>query len=307
MGKTALLVLAAGMGSRFGGIKQASPVGPAGETILEFSVFDALRAGFDEVVFLISSSIEGDFRDRVVSRLPASLHHRLAFQEAGSLLDEAAAAKAKACGRTKPWGTGHALMCAASELRHPFASVNADDYYGPESFRLVHDFLASADPAGSSWCMAGFALANTVSPNGPVSRGICAQGPGGMLRGVTEYRAIERGEGGAYVSATPGGAAGRFSGDELVSMNLWGFTPRIFGMARGILEDFFLESAGSAAAEFYLPDIVDTLIARGEAEVRVLPTPERWFGLTYRADVPESASRIEELTAAGLYPRPLWS
>ncbi len=308
MGKTALLVLAAGMGSRFGGPKQAASVGPSGETLLEFSVYDALASGFDEIVFLVSRSIEPEFRERVLARLPPSLRPRLAFQELGSLLGEDAARAARLAGRTKPWGTGHALLCAASELGMPFASVNADDYYGCQSFALVHDFLEAADPKGSSWCMAGFALGKALSPNGPVSRGICSLGPGGRLLGVTEFRSIvgDPATAGAWVPTEDGGTGNRFSGEELVSMNLWGFTPPIFRLARPILEGFLLEGAGSVSAEFGLPDLVDALIARGEAAVTVLPTPERWFGLTYRADAPDCAARIAGLTSSGAYPSPLW-
>ena len=172
MAKTTLLVLAAGIGSRFGGVKQVEPVGPAGETTLEYSIYDALRAGFDDVVFLVRSSIEADFREAVLSRLPASVERCLAFQEMDSLLSPAELAAA--AGRTKPWGTGHALLCAESEIHHPFAVVNADDFYGPESFRLVHDFLAASAPGSRDWCMAGFLLSNTTSEHGAVARGLCA-------------------------------------------------------------------------------------------------------------------------------------
>ncbi|HET7839138.1 MAG TPA: NTP transferase domain-containing protein [Rectinemataceae bacterium] len=307
MGKTALLVLAAGMGSRFGGPKQAAPVGPSGETLLEYSIYDALRAGFDELVFLIGREAEPAFRERVLACLPARVPWRLAFQELDSLMDGRAAARARASGRTKPWGTGQALLCAASGLELPFASVNADDFYGSESFRVVHDFLEGGSPGGASWCMAGFALANTLSPNGPVSRGICSIDEAGLLMGVTEQRQIGAGgPGEGIVAARAEGGSLGLTGRETVSMNLWGLTPSVLGPGLELFGEFLEQNAGSATAEFGLPDMVDALMARGVAKVRVLPTAETWFGLTYRADLAESRSRIEELTRSGSYPSPLW-
>jgi hypothetical protein len=306
MGKTALLVLAAGIGSRFGGAKQTASVGPAGETILEYSVYDALMAGFDEIVFLLGPAMEADFRARVLSRLPASLRFRVAFQETTSLLGEGSLAALRRSGRTKPWGTGHALLCAEAELGLPFASINADDYYGRESFRLVHDFLAGEGGDPAEWCMAGFRLGNTMSPNGPVSRGICSVDGAGMLLGVTERRSVRRGPAGGYEAAGEGGETLRLGGDETVSMNLWGFTPRVFSLGRPLLEEFLERNADSAEAEFGLPGLVDSLLSRGGARLRALPTPEAWFGLTYRADAADAASRVAALTAAGSYPSPLW-
>ena len=304
MSKTTLLVLAAGIGSRFGGVKQVEPVGPAGETTLEYSIYDALRAGFDDVVFLVRSSIEADFREAVLSRLPASVECRLAFQEMDSLLSPAELAAA--AGRTKPWGTGHALLCAAPEITKPFAVVNADDFYGPESFRLVHDFLAASAPGSRDWCMAGFLLRNTTSEHGAVARGLCAVEDGGSLVSVTEHTRITK-EGGAFLSALSDGGSVRLTGTETVSMNLWGLSPEVFGLARPLFRDFLARGAPSSTAEFYLPGVIDTLLSRGEARVRVLPTPEAWFGLTYRGDRAQAVARVAALHAAGTYPTPLWS
>jgi hypothetical protein len=304
MAKTTLLVLAAGIGSRFGGVKQVEPVGPAGETTLEYSIYDALRAGFDDVVFLVRASIEADFREAVLSRLPASVERRLAFQERSNLLDPTELAAA--AGRTKPWGTGHALLCAAPEIRNPFAVVNADDFYGPESFRIVHDFLASSSPGSRDWCMAGFLLRNTTSEHGSVARGLCAVDGQGALVSVTEHTKITE-EGGAFLSAMPDGRVLRLGGDETVSMNLWGLTPEVFGLARPLFQEFLAHGASSPTAEFYLPGMIDTLLSRGEARVRVLPTPEAWFGLTYRGDRVAAAERVTALHTSGAYPTPLWS
>jgi hypothetical protein len=324
MAKTSLLVLAAGLGSRYGGVKQVDPVGPAGEATLEYSLYDALRSGFDEIVFLIRSSIENDLRRAVLNRLPTSMRCRLAFQELESLLEPEDLAAARASGRTKPWGTAHALLCAASELRAPFAVVNADDFYGRESFRLVHDFLAAQDPAGRGWCMAGFELAKTASPHGAVSRGICVlrprsgAKPGSELVSVTEHPSIiasaaagttrrsDTDDPGTFISRLPDGSEIELDGRSIVSMNLWGLTPAIFPLALPLFRAFMAENRGSTKAEFYLPALIDALVARGEARVEVLPTPETWFGLTYREDAAAARARIAELGAAGEYPAPLW-
>ncbi|MBL8966381.1 MAG: NTP transferase domain-containing protein [Spirochaetaceae bacterium] len=317
--KTSLLVLAAGMGSRFGGIKQMASVGSAGETVLEYSVHDALQAGFDEIVFLVRRSIEPDFRSHVLARLPARVRSRLVFQELESLLPPAAPAAAAASGRAKPWGTGHALLCAAEALDAPFAVINADDFYGRASFEAVHGFLAAADPAAAEFCMAGFLLANTTSPHGAVSRGLCEVAADGFLRGVTEHTAIcevaagaaagsaaGAGRGVAYLSRLPEGGERGLSGDAVVSMNLWGFTPAVFPLARPLFDRFISANASSPKAEFYLPGLVDELVAAGRATVRVLPTPEAWFGLTYREDLEDARARVAALTGAGRYPAPLW-
>ncbi len=308
--KTALLVLAAGSGSRFGGAKQAEPLGPAGETILEYSIHDAMRAGFDEAVFLVRAAAAEDFRERVLRRLPASLRARIAIQEPESLCGAEDRAAMRASGRAKPWGTGQALLCAASELDSPFAIVNADDFYGRESFRLVHDFLAARGPGDREWCMAGYRLRNTASARGAVSRGICriTRGPAGepgLLASVTEEPAIEA-AGPGFVALRPEGEPAALTGDETVSMNFWGLTPAVFGRALPLFRAFLDGNRGSAKAEFYLPALVDALVSRGEASVRVLPTEAGWFGLTYRGDAGEARERLAALVSAGEYPSPLW-
>jgi hypothetical protein len=312
--KTQILILAAGMGSRFGGIKQVAGVGPGGETVLEYSIYDALEAGFDEVVFLIRRGIEADFRDLILSRLPERVKSRLAFQELESLLP--AGEIEAASGRTKPWGTGHALLCAESAIDSPFAVINADDFYGRASLVIVHDAIAAVDPENTDFCMAGFALGRTMSPHGTVSRGLCDLATGNgqsgacgvFLRGVVEHPAI-RVEGGLCFSRLgegPSFGEVELPVDATVSMNLFGFTPAIFGLAHPLFSRFIATEAASPKKEFGLPTFVDELISLGQARVRVLPTPETWFGITYREDLMGVRERIAALSVSGLYPSPLW-
>ncbi len=296
---TGLVVLAAGMGSRYGGVKQVEAVGARGESILEYSIYDALKAGFSEIVFLIRSAIEGDFRDRILSRLPPTLRRRLVFQEMDSLVD------AGHPGRTKPWGTGHALLCAAAGMDKPFAVVNADDYYGRGSLRLVHDFLDTGEPRGVDWCMAGFRLRNTTSAHGSVSRGLCRKDPRGRLVSVVEHTRIEEREG-SFLSIRPDGGSTALGAEDLVSMNLWGFTPSVFPLALPLFHSFLERSGGSLSDEFYLPGLVDRLVAAGSASVQILETEDSWFGLTYREDLELARARIAGLVESGFYPEPLW-
>jgi len=294
------------MGSRYGGIKQIAPVGRFGETILEYSLYDALEAGFDRIVFLLRRDIEGDFRDAILSRLPVRLRSCLAFQEIDSLLGSRDAAKARASGRSKPWGTGHALLCAACELDSPFAVVNADDFYGRQSFRLVHAFLAEAGRGTSHWCMAGYALRNTTSPKGYVSRGLCELDAFGHLVSVTEHTRLFE-EGGGFVSVLEDGSRLVHSGDEVVSMNLWGFDPSIFSLAMPLFDSFIESRAADPKAEFYLPGMISDLMTGGQAKVSVLRTTDTWFGLTWREDAQAARTHIARLVESGSYPEPLWS
>lgn len=302
MTRTALLVLAAGLGSRYGGCKQIEKVGAAGESTLEYSLYDARLAGFDEFVFLIRASIEAEFREFVLSRLPKSFHCRIAFQEMDSLLGPEHGAIAAA--RAKPWGTGHALLCAEATLGSPFAVVNADDFYGRGSFRAAHDFLAASTSGSAEWCMVGFSLRNTTSRNGPVSRGICDV-VGDRLSSIAEHRIIQD-RGGSFVSVQPDGSEVSLRGDQIVSMNLWGFTASVFELAKPLFQSFLREEGESPKAEFGLPSIVDRLVSEKKAKVSVLPTAEAWFGLTHREDRAEVMARIAALTASGFYPTPLW-
>jgi NDP-sugar pyrophosphorylase family protein len=285
-----LLVLAAGMGSRYGGLKQIDPVGPSGETVLDYAVFDAMRAGFGRVVFVIRRELEGTFAEAVVSKYSGRVPVETAFQSA----DDLPAGAGAAAGRQKPWGTGHAVWCARAAMKGPFAVINADDFYGAGPFARLGDFLRKAE--GSRFAMVGYRLANTLSENGAVSRGVCRE-KGGRLVSITEERAIGRAD---------LGKGRRFSGDETVSMNFWGFTPAVFdGLGAG-LRAFLAASGSDPVAEFYLPAAISGLISRGEASVEVLPCADEWFGITYREDRVRVSAAIRSLVARGAYPARLF-
>jgi len=294
MSSPTLLVLAAGMGSRYGGLKQLDPVGPSGETLLDYSVHDAVRAGFGRVVFLVRRDIEAEFRDKIGRRYEGKVEVGYAFQQ----LDDLPPGFDPPAGRTKPWGTAQAVWCARQAIAAPFAAINADDFYGAESFRQLHTFLAAADTAAhpATFAMAGYRLDRTLSEHGTVARGICAT-EDGLLRSVEELTDIARGPGGK-ISA--GGRALR--GDETVSMNFWGFTPQVFPLLETALQNFLEENAASEKAECYIPTAVAAMIADGSAVVRVLPTTSDWFGVTYRKDREAVVRNIAALVARGEYP-----
>jgi len=288
-----LLVLAAGMGSRYGGLKQIDPVGPTGETVLDYAVFDARRAGFGRVVFVIRRDFEKLFREKIGARYEGRIAIDYVFQS----LDALPAGFTVPAGREKPWGTGHAVWCARDAVRENFAAINADDFYGADSFVQLANFLGETH--GAQAAMVGFRLANTLSEHGAVSRGVCEADAAGALRSIAERTGILAGE----VGAGPGK---KFSGDELVSMNCWGFTPALFGALDAQLREFLAASGGDAKAEFYLPAAVSEQIARGQASVRVLPTASAWFGVTYREDKPRVTAAIAELVRRGVYPEKLF-
>jgi NDP-sugar pyrophosphorylase family protein len=289
-----LLVLAAGMGSRYGGLKQLDPVGPGGETLLDYSVHDAMRAGFDRVVFLIRRDIENDFRRQIGARYEGKIAVGYAFQE----LDELPGGFTPPPGRSKPWGTAHAVWCARGMIRTPFAALNADDFYGAESFRRLGEFLAAADPAArpANFAMAGYRLDKTLSEHGTVARGICEVDGDGLLRGIEEITDLARRADGSI-----GSADRTFPDNTPVSMNFWGFTPQIFPLLEKALEDFLAVHATSPKAECYIPSAMADLIASGAATVRVLPTSSDWFVVTYREDRPRVVESIAKLAAGGSY------
>ena len=289
-----LLVLAAGMGSRYGGLKQLDPVGPGGETLLDYSVHDAMRAGFDRVVFLIRRDIEKDFRAQIGARYEGKIAIGYAFQQ----LDDLPPGFTPPVGRTKPWGTAHAVWCARDTVDAPFAAINADDFYGAESFRRLGEFLASADPSAepAHFAMAGYRLDKTLSEHGTVARGICEVGADHLLRGVEEVTDLARRADGTIVSGDRA-----FAPDTPVSMNFWGATPRIFPLLTSKLDNFLAANAGSEKSEFYIPSAVAGMIAAGEATVRVIPTTSDWFGVTYREDRPRVVESIARLVSSGAY------
>lgn len=294
MSAPTLLVLAAGMGSRYGGLKQLDPVGPRGETLLDYSVHDAVRAGFDRVVFLIRRDIETDFRAQIGARYAGKIDVGYAFQQ----LDELPGGFAPPAGRTKPWGTAHAIWCARGEIASPFAAINADDFYGAESFRRIGEFLSGVDSGArpARFAMAAYRLDKTLSENGTVARGICRVGADGLLESVEEITDLARRGDGAI-------ASGRrtFPDDAQVSMNFWGFTPEVFPLLEGVLLSFLVEHGGSEKAECYIPSAVAEMVAAGEATVRVLGTASEWFGVTYREDRPRVVESIARLVASGAY------
>jgi NDP-sugar pyrophosphorylase family protein len=289
-----LLVLAAGMGSRYGGLKQIDPVGPSGETVLDYAVFDAQRVGFKRVVFVIRRDFEEIFRANIGARYAGRIAVDYVFQSLDALPDEFTVP----AGREKPWGTGHAVWCARDVVRENFAVINADDFYGADSFAQLAQFLGTA--RGPQFAMVGFKLAQTLSEHGAVSRGVCATDAAGALRSITEQTGIVRAE----VGAGPGK---KFSGEELVSMNCWGFTSALFPVLDAEWRTFLRARGGELTAEFYLPTAVSTLLARGAVGVRVLPTASAWFGVTYREDKPRVTAAITELVRRGLYPEKLWA
>lgn len=291
-----LFIMAAGLGSRFGGLKQLEAVGPSGESLLEYSLYDALEAGFSDPVVVIRPSMAETFSEVLLSRLPAKARPSVVFQEDPS----------PAPHRQKPWGTGHALLCAEKALKSPFAVINADDFYGRRALLVIRRFLESAESEGTDYCMAGYRLDRVLSPHGSVSRGICRVGTDGTLIEIREHKALER-RGDLIVSIDPDGRVSELDGGEVISMNLWGFTPSVFPLARPIFRRFLRDNRDSESAEFYLPHLVRTLVSEGRARVHVLPVEDRPLGLTFRQDLEDTRSRIQALTAEGRYPSPLWS
>jgi UTP-glucose-1-phosphate uridylyltransferase len=293
-----LLVLAAGMGSRYGGLKQIDPVGPGGEAILDYSVYDAMRAGFGKLVFVLRKDIEELFKKTVGARFENRVAVEYVFQE----LDKIPAGFAVPAGRTKPWGTTHAILMAAEVIQEPFASINADDFYGAESYQLLAQHLQSGT---SDYAMVGFTLSNTLSEFGSVARGVCRVDASGYLQNVVELTGIER-DGGEVMNTDAQGRTTRLTGDEPVSMNFWGFTPGIFGQLRERFETFLRKHGTELKSECYVPNTVGELVAEGQARVKVLRTGDAWFGVTYREDHPRVVESIRRLIAKGAYPERLW-
>lgn len=299
-----LLIMAAGMGSRYGGLKQMDPVGPHGEVILDYSIFDARRAGFRRVVFLIKHEIEADFKRMVGNRIARHMEVRYAFQQVDNIPAPFTAPK----GRVKPWGTGHAVLCCRELIDAPFAVINADDYYGADAFRTAYDCLTRLrDDDKQRFIMVGYELRNTLTENGHVSRGVCTVSAEGLLTDIRERtHIIGSCDGPLYTE--DGETYRRLPEDALVSMNLWGFTRSfVDSLAQGF--PVFLERAmaeNPLKAEYYLPTAVSDLLSRGAATVRVLPSRGRWYGVTYQEDKPVVKYALQRMTDEGLYPAPLW-
>jgi hypothetical protein len=297
-----LVVLAAGMGSRYGSLKQMDGVGPSGEAIIDYSIFDAIRAGFTKVVFVIRHSFEKDFRE-VFS--PDRFGGRIAVEFVFQELDYLPEGYSVPEGREKPWGTNHAVMMAAGAVNEPFAVINADDFYGRDSFAVLGEYLRGLHGSRDRYAMVGFSISNTLSDNGTVSRGVCSVDGQGNLTSMTERHGIERRADGQVVYALDGEQY-PLADNTPVSMNMFGFTPDYFTHSNDYFKTFLNDSAGNLKAEFYIPLMVDTLIKRGTSSMRVLPTDAVWFGVTYKADKPMVEERIRSLVAAGEYPSNLW-
>lgn len=302
--KPTLVILAAGIGSRYGGLKQIDPVGPNGEIILEYSVYDALQAGFGKVVFVIRHDIEAAFREHIGSRLEGRCPCEFAFQE----LDDLPGGLKPSAGRSKPWGTGHAVLACRNVVREPFAVINADDFYGRGSYQVLAKFLAGLPPRPgpvAEYAMVGFRLRNTLSEHGHVSRGVCEVTPAGQLQRVTERTQIQP-DGERIVFVDEAGCRQDLAAEAFVSMNTWGFTPDVFGHLERQFAAFVAANAANPKAEFYLPAGVDQLVQEGRARVSVLPSDERWLGVTYPQDKPIVVAGVRAQLAAGRYPQRLW-
>jgi len=303
--KPVLVVLAAGMGSRYGGLKQIDPVGSQGEAILDYSIYDAHRAGFETVVIVIKEAIRDDFLSIVGKRLEqAPVEIRYAYQEL-SLLPKGYSVPE---GRTKPWGTSHAVLSAAEAIDGaPFAVINADDYYGVAGFQSIYDYLTTnRDPAAH--CMVGYQLGKTVTENGSVARGVCETNREGYLTQVTERTQIEKYSGGIHFTEDGGGTWTDLSAETIVSMNLWGFMPSFMDEIRERFSAFLDKSlpVNPMKCEYFLPLPVAQMIQEGKGSVKMLTSPDKWFGVTYAADKPVVVAALKKLTQAGLYPDGLW-
>ena len=285
-----LVIMAAGMGSRFGGLKQAEPVGKNGQAIVDYSVYDAIEAGFDKVVFIIKKAIEDDFKELVGKRIEKMVKVEYVFQE-NDKLPEGYTCPAD---RVKPWGTGHAILCCKGIVNEPFAVINADDYYGKSCFKTIYEELRKQT---GEYAMVGFRLKNTVTENGTVSRGIC-EVKDGWLEKVTEYTKIDA-DGKFYNDN--GECGGSLDPDGLVSMNLWGFVPDIFDYLEEDFKKFLDEKINVPKSEFYIPFEVDRLVSDGIKKVRVLASSDRWYGVTCREDKQSVVDAIAKMTAEGLY------
>ncbi len=300
--KPTLLVLAAGMGSRYGGLKQIDPIGPNGEIIIDYSIFDAVKAGFGKVVFVIRKDIEEMFKEHIGSRFEGIIPVEYAYQQ----LDDLPEGFTIPEGRTKPWGTGHAIYAARNVVKEPFAVINADDFYGKSAYQLISDKLNNTvDTDIADYSMVGFVLNNTLSENGFVSRGVCELGKNSILDTVVERTNIVKTETGAEATLDNGDKL-PLTGDEVVSMNFWGFTPSLFEHLERMFTDFLKERGTELKSEFYIPSVVADLIKEGKAKAEVLTSTDSWFGVTYPEDKDTVVKSVRSLVENGTYPNKLF-
>ena len=300
--KPTLFVLAAGMGSRYGGLKQLDGLGPNGETIMDYSIYDAIRAGFGKVVFVIRRVFEADFREKIVSKYADRIPVEIVFQE----LDNLPAGFKVPEGREKPWGTNHAVLMGKDVINEPFAVINADDYYGRESFQVLADYLKSIEGTEGKYAMVGYRVSNTLSESGSVARGVCETNEQGFLTKVTERTKILREEDGVIRFIEEDGKTA-LDENTPVSMNMWAFTPDYFRYSEQCFVEFLKEHGNELKSESYIPSLVDELIHSGKATCRVLDTPSSWFGVTYATDRPQVVEKFAQLVKDGVYPSPLFA
>ena len=302
MQKPALVVMAAGMGSRYGGLKQIDPVGRHGEIIMDYSLYDALEAGFEKVVFIINRRIEKDFYDVVGRRAEKHMEVRYVFQQPDAMLPAGFAVPE---GREKPWGTAHALLCCKNDVNEPFAAINADDYYGKRAFSVLYDYLKNAkDGDKADFSMVGYLAKNTLTEHGSVARGVCEVDKKGELVNIVERLKIFKTPEGPAYTEDDGKTFVHFPEDNLVSMNFFGFTPSLFPALEARFPAFLTEAIekNPLKGEFLIPQEVGRMLQTGKASVRVLSSPDRWYGVTYREDKPEVMQALNDLTDAGAYP-----
>lgn len=298
--KPTLFVLAAGMGSRYGGLKQIDGLGPNGETITDYNVYDALRAGFGKIVFVIRKDFEDDFRRVVLSKYEDKVPCEICFQS----LDSVPAGCTYNKERTKPWGTNHAVLMGRELIHEPFAVINADDFYGRESFQVMADYLKTLEGTEGRYAMVGYRVQNTLSENGSVSRGVCSADENGFLTDIVERTSVEEKNGKIYY--TENGIDHELALNTPVSMNVWGFTPEYFEVAERMFREFLAEYGQEMKKEFYIPMQVNAMIESGKATCKVLDTPSKWFGVTYSEDRPQVVMKIAELIRQGVYPEKLF-
>ena len=299
--KPSLLVLAAGMGSRYGGIKQIDPVGAHGETLLDYSVYDAMTSGYGKVVFIIRPDIENDFRERLFDRIARNMDAEYVFQTHESYLDSTSLELSK--DRTKPWGTVHAVLCAKDAMKTPFTVINADDYYGREAYGILGNYLSTLSNDSTEHAMVGYLLKNTMSPMGSVSRGVCKV-KDNLLQSMVENTKIEY-QGSEIVSHMSYGDD-KLTGDEWVSMNFFGFTPKVYEYMTQYWEAFIKDNASSAKAECLLPNCAGEIVQKGLGTIKVFSTTEKWFGMTYKEDRETVKNNLALKTKQGFYPEILW-
>ena len=305
MKKPVLVIMAAGMGSRYGGLKQIDPVDEQGHIIMDFSIFDAKRAGFEKVVFIIKKENEADFKEAVGNRMAEQMEVAYVYQDLHNIPEGFEVPE----GRVKPWGTAHAVLSAIDEIDGPFAVINADDYYGRDAFQVIYDYLAThEDDDKYRYTMVGYKLENTVTDNGHVARGVCDTNEAGELVRITERTRIEKRNGGIAYSEDDGAAWTELPGDTLVSMNMWGFTRSILDEIKAGFPAFLEKGLVSnpMKCEYFLPAVVSTLLEEGRATVAVLASADKWYGVTYKEDKPVVVQAIKKMKAEGRYPEKLW-